>query len=367
MVVLCSVLVGGSSPSFSSPLAPSVSSCFVTRPPPPLCPSTLNPYRQRPFGYTSSRDSSRAFFPIISDSFGVDASCQPPSPRAFASEPLVARSTEASLLSLGFKHPTRSACLPVGRFGTASKISGSIGVLDLLSMSFLSVTTVFLSMVNPPVLLVFKLQLLVLPPVSSILAPVGSLPIPDYLFGYTSIHCSLWIGYTAILHPLLKLQAAQPRLTQSSSCQFQERSLASFSLLSERSTHPPSLSPWRLCCCACVVRPPHVLKGCSLETSFSGGFNGSSVRCFVTSVLAAKFRNVLYALVADSISSNITPCVFCVVQGVISLIRSSDITIRIALIYPSIWFYIVFWFAFGLGSLLAFAPPLVTVPSLEDV
>ncbi|XP_020888126.1 uncharacterized protein LOC9319908 [Arabidopsis lyrata subsp. lyrata] len=334
MVVLCSVLVGGSSPSFSSPLAPSVSSCFVTRPPPPLCPSTLNPYRQRPFGYTSSRDSSRAFFPIISDSFGVDASCQPPSPRAFASEPLVARSTEASLLSLGFKHPTRSACLPVGRFGTASKISGSIGVLDLLSMSFLSVTTVFLSMVNPPVLLVFKLQLLVLPPVSSILAP---------------------------------LQAAQPRLTQSSSCQFQERSLASFSLLSERSTHPPSLSPWRLCCCACVVRPPHVLKGCSLETSFSGGFNGSSVRCFVTSVLAAKFRNVLYALVADSISSNITPCVFCVVQGVISLIRSSDITIRIALIYPSIWFYIVFWFAFGLGSLLAFAPPLVTVPSLEDV
>ena len=54
---------------------------------------------------------------------------------------------------------------------------------------------------------------------------------------------------------------------------------------------------------------------CSSETVFSRGFNGSSVRCFVTSVLPAKFKIVLSVLVADSISSNLALCVFCVASS----------------------------------------------------
>ncbi|CAL9221788.1 unnamed protein product [Arabidopsis halleri] len=179
-------------------------------------------------------------------------------------------------------------------------------------------------------------------------------------YGYTSIHRSYWIGYTTVLHPYLKLQDTQPRLSHLSSYHVQERSVASFSWLLERSIQPPSLLPWRFGCCSCVARPAPVLKGCSSETSFFDGFNGSSFWCFVIFVLIANFRIVLSALVADSISCNIAHCVFCVVQGVISL------SVKIALFYPFIRFFIVYRFAFGSGSLIALAPPFVTFPSLED-
>ncbi|CAH8255879.1 unnamed protein product [Arabidopsis lyrata] len=120
--------------------------------------------------------------------------------------------------------------------------------------------------------------------------------------------------------------------------------------------------------------------GCSQpRTTFVGlHLNGYSVWCFVTSFLTANFRIDLVALVADSISRNIALCVFCVVQGVISLLRSSVIKVQgrhdddyclgdmIALIYPSIYFSFMYWFAFGSGSLIALAPPFVTLPSFED-
>ncbi|KAG7543462.1 hypothetical protein ISN45_Aa07g033750, partial [Arabidopsis thaliana x Arabidopsis arenosa] len=120
--------------------------------------------------------------------------------------------------------------------------------------------------------------------------------------------------------------------------------------------------------------------GCSqLRTTFVGSYlNGSSVWCIVTSFLTANFRIDLVALVADSISRNIALYVCCVVQGVISLLRSSVIKVQglhdddyclgfmIALIYPSICFSFMYCFAFGSGSLIALAPPFVTFPSFED-
>ncbi|CAL9219010.1 unnamed protein product [Arabidopsis halleri] len=128
--------------------------------------------------------------------------------------------------------------------------------------------------------------------------------------GYTSIIHSYGIGYTTILCSYLKHQDASPPLSQSSSCQGHERSFAPFSCLKESVIQPSSLLSWLLCCFPYVARPAFVLEGCSLETSFSVSFNGYANWCFVTPVLHAISKIVLLALVADSITSNISLSVF---------------------------------------------------------